>query len=43
MMENQPFWTVMLETDALAQESPVPVRQLERWMVPNKLADGSRV
>lgn len=43
MMENQPFWTVMVETDALAQESPEPVRQLERWMVPNKLADGSRV
>lgn len=37
MMENQPFWTVMVETDALAQESPGSVRQLERWMVPNKL------
>lgn len=31
MMENQPFWTVMAETDALARESPGSVRQLERW------------
>lgn len=37
MTENQPFWTVMAETDALARESPVTVRQLECWMVPNKL------
>ena len=37
MMENQPFWSVMAETKALARESPDAVRQLERWMVPNKL------
>ncbi|EHL5407834.1 plasmid SOS inhibition protein A [Salmonella enterica] len=37
MMANQPFWSVMVESDALAKESPEPVRQLERWMVPNKL------
>ena len=36
-MESQPFWTVMAETDALARESPGSVRQLERWMAPNKL------
>lgn len=42
MMENQPFWTVMAETDALARESPESVRQLERWMVPNKLTARSR-
>lgn len=43
MIENQPFWRVMVETDALAQESPETVRQLELWIMPNKLADGSRV
>ncbi|CAD5741233.1 plasmid SOS inhibition protein A [Escherichia coli] len=43
MTENQPFWTVMAETDALAQESTESVRQLERWMVPNKLTARSRV
>lgn len=43
MMANQPFWSVMIETDALAKESPEYVRQLERWMVPNKLIDRSRV
>ncbi|QFI19908.1 plasmid SOS inhibition protein A (plasmid) [Klebsiella aerogenes] len=37
MMANQPFWSVMVESDALAKVSPEPVRQLERWMVPNKL------
>ncbi|ELE9247874.1 plasmid SOS inhibition protein A [Enterobacter kobei] len=37
MTENQPFWTVMAETDALARESTESVRQLERWMVLNKL------
>ncbi|EDT6434219.1 hypothetical protein WP66_004563 [Salmonella enterica subsp. enterica] len=37
MMANQPFWSVMVESDALAKESPESVRQLERWMVPNKL------
>ncbi|MGK4357881.1 plasmid SOS inhibition protein A [Enterobacter cloacae] len=43
MMENQPFWTVMAETDALARESTESVRQLERWMVPNKLTARSRI
>lgn len=43
LMANQPFWSVMVETDALAKESPESVRQLERWMVPNKLTDGRRV
>lgn len=38
MMSHQPFWTVMAETDALAKERPESVRQLERWLVPNKLA-----
>ncbi|EIJ4064692.1 plasmid SOS inhibition protein A [Salmonella enterica] len=39
MMANQPFWSVMVESDALAKESPESVRQLERWMVPNKLRE----
>ncbi|BDO22545.1 hypothetical protein KAM645c_56350 (plasmid) [Klebsiella quasipneumoniae subsp. quasipneumoniae] len=42
-MESQPFWTVMAETNALARESPGSVRQLERWMVPNKLTARSQV
>ncbi|EAY7418602.1 plasmid SOS inhibition protein A, partial [Salmonella enterica] len=41
MMANQPFWSVMVESDALARESPESVRQLERWMVPNKLTHRS--
>ncbi|ELY4545676.1 plasmid SOS inhibition protein A [Cronobacter sakazakii] len=43
MMANQPFWSVMVESDALAKESPEPVRQLERWMVPNKPTHRSHV
>lgn len=43
MMESEPFWMVMAETGALARESPGSVRQLERWMVPNKLTARSRV
>lgn len=42
-MENQPFWCVMLETGTLAKDSTESVRLLERWMVPNKLTDRSRV
>ncbi|MFH8136396.1 plasmid SOS inhibition protein A [Pantoea osteomyelitidis] len=42
-MANQPFWAVLVESDALAKESAESVRQLERWMVPNKLTDRSRV
>lgn len=42
-MQNQPFWSVMAETDALARESQDSVRQLERWMVPNKLIARSQV
>ncbi|MEB6855196.1 plasmid SOS inhibition protein A [Escherichia coli] len=41
MMANQPFWSVMVESDALARECLEPVRQLERWMVPNKLTHRS--
>ena len=37
MMESQPLWVVMAEADALARESAESVRQLEHWMVPNKL------
>lgn len=37
MMVNQPFWSVMVESDALARESTESIRQLERSMVPNKL------
>jgi len=37
MTESQPFWSVMVETDALARDNPKSVRRLEHWMVPNKL------
>lgn len=43
MTESQPFWTVMAETDALARESTESARQLERWLVPNKLSARSQV
>ncbi|WP_300002411.1 plasmid SOS inhibition protein A [uncultured Cedecea sp.] len=41
-MSGEPFWRVMIESDELAKESPVSVRLLERWMVPNKLTDCHR-
>lgn len=40
---SEPFWRVIIESDALAKESPVWVRQLENWMIPNKLTGRSRV
>lgn len=39
MMDTQPFWRVMVESNALAKESSIAVRQLENWMIPNKLTD----
>ncbi|KTJ39440.1 psiA family protein [Klebsiella aerogenes] len=43
MFEGKPFWTVMAETNALVWESTESVRQLERWMVPNKLTMRGRL
>ena len=43
MFEGEHFWKVMAETKALVRESPDAVRQLERWMVPNKLTMQGRV
>lgn len=34
---GEPLWSVVYEARLLTEEAPVPVRQLERWMVPNKL------
>lgn len=42
MFEGEHFWKVMAETNALAWENPESVRQLERWMVPNKLTARGR-
>lgn len=36
-LDGEPLWSVVYEARLLTEESPVPVRQLERWMVPNKL------
>lgn len=41
-MEHQPFWSVMFECSALAKESPEAVRQLDCWIIPNKLADNRK-
>lgn len=34
---GEPLWSVVYEARMLTEDAPVPVRQLERWMVPNKL------
>lgn len=34
---GEPLWSVVYEARLLTADAPVPVRQLERWMVPNKL------
>jgi hypothetical protein len=35
--DNQPHWALMFEVRALATEAPAHIKELERWMVPNKL------
>ena len=35
--DGAPLWSVVYEARLLTADAPVPVRQLERWMVPNKL------
>lgn len=35
--KGEPLWNVVYGARLLTEEAPVPVRQLERWMVPNKL------
>lgn len=37
---GEPLWNVVYEAVQLTADAPVPVRQLERWMVPNKLCAG---
>lgn len=34
---REPLWSMVLEAGLLTEEASVPVRQLEHWMVPNKL------
>ena len=40
---GEPLWSVVYEASLLTEEAPAPVRQLERWMVPNKLTARSQV
>ena len=37
---GEPLWSVVYEAGQLTADAPVSVRQLERWMVPNKLCAG---
>lgn len=34
---REPLWSIVFEARLLTEEASVPVRQLEHWMVPNKL------
>ncbi|HHT2664502.1 TPA: plasmid SOS inhibition protein A [Citrobacter freundii] len=34
---REPLWSMVFEAGLLTEEASVPVRQLEHWMVPNKL------
>ncbi|HGV5114851.1 TPA: plasmid SOS inhibition protein A, partial [Klebsiella pneumoniae] len=34
---REPLWSMVFEAGLLTEEASVPVRQLELWMVPNKL------
>lgn len=34
---REPLWSIVFEAGLLTEEASVPVRQLEHWMVPNKL------
>lgn len=35
--DNEPHWALMYEIQELAKEAPAHIKELERWMVPNKL------
>ena len=35
-LEGEPLWSVVYVARLLTEEAPVPVRQLERWILPNK-------
>lgn len=37
--QNMPFWQVIAEASLAAREAGHAVREMERWMVPNKLRD----
>lgn len=34
---GEPLWSVVYEVRLLTEEVPAPIRQLEQWLVPNKL------
>lgn len=40
---GEPLWSVVYEASLLTEEAPALVRELERWMVPNKLIARSHV
>ncbi|ETJ26759.1 MAG: Protein psiA, partial [Escherichia coli DORA_A_5_14_21] len=39
--QDMPFWQVIAEASLAAKEAGHAVREMERWMVPNKLREGA--
>ncbi|EKM3984354.1 plasmid SOS inhibition protein A, partial [Salmonella enterica] len=39
LWQDVPLWRVVHEASLSGREACAPVRELERWMVPNKLRD----
>ncbi|HCW2908362.1 TPA: plasmid SOS inhibition protein A, partial [Escherichia coli] len=39
--QNMPFWQVIAEASLAAREAGHAVREMERWMVPNKLREAA--
>ncbi len=39
--QDMPFWQVIAEASLAAREAGHAVREMERWMVPNKLREAA--
>ncbi|NPP56342.1 plasmid SOS inhibition protein A, partial [Escherichia coli] len=39
--QDMPFWQVITEAGMAAREAGHAVREMERWMVPNKLREAA--
>ncbi|EFD3093466.1 plasmid SOS inhibition protein A [Escherichia coli] len=39
--QDMPFWQVITEAGMAAREASHAVREMERWMVPNKLREAA--
>ncbi|HBT5259211.1 plasmid SOS inhibition protein A, partial [Escherichia coli] len=39
--QDMPFWQVIAEAGMAAREAGHAVREMERWMVPNKLREAA--